>query len=79
MKDFVATCGEKQGLSLEEPNYEGVRINFPGGWCLLRKSLHDPILPLNMASDEPGGCSEIAKVMKDFLASYDGLDISVMG
>ncbi len=79
LKDFVATCGEKQGLSLEEPNYEGVRINFPGGWCLLRKSLHDPILPLNMASDEPGGCSEIAKVMKDFLASYDGLDISVMG
>ena len=79
LKSFVAGPGKEMGLSLEEPNYEGVRINFPGGWCLLRKSLHDPILPVNMASDEPGGCGQIGKVMKEFLASYDGLDISVMG
>ena len=79
LKSFVAGPGKEMGLSLEEPNYEGVRINFPGGWCLLRKSLHDPILPVNMASDEPGGCGQIGKVMKGFLASYDGLDISVMG
>lgn len=65
-------------LSLEEPNYEGVRINFPDGWCLLRKSLHDPILPMNMASDKKGGCKEIKAVMADFLSSYDQLDLSVM-
>ena len=70
--------GEREDLSLEEPNYEGVRIAFPGGWCLLRKSLHDPILPVNMASDEPGGCDGIAAVMKEFLSSYEGLDLSVM-
>ncbi len=69
---------ETEGLSLEEPNYEGVRINFPNGWCLLRKSLHDPILPVNMASDEPGGCEAIADFMKKFLSSFDGLDLSVM-
>ncbi len=70
--------GKEKGLLLEEPNYEGVRINFPGGWCLLRKSLHDPILPMNMASDEPGGCAQILDVMKGFLSAYDGIDGSVL-
>lgn len=75
LKQFVGSSAE---LSLEEPNYEGVRINFPDGWCLLRKSLHDPILPMNMASDRSGGCRQIVKVMYGFLSSYDGLDLSVM-
>ena len=70
-----------EGLSLEEPNYEGVRINFDGegcgaeGWCLLRKSLHDPLLPMNMASDEAGGCEKIKKIMMEFLSRYDKLEL----
>ena len=73
---FVKSAdGQAKGLSLEEPNYEGVRINFPDGWCLLRKSLHDPLLPLNMASDKPGGCADIEAVMMDFLSRYDGLEL----
>lgn len=67
--------GQAEGLSLEEPNYEGVRINFPDGWCLLRKSLHDPILPMNMASDTAGGCDAILDVMQKFLSEYDGLEL----
>ena len=67
--------GQSKGLSLEEPNYEGVRINFPDGWCLLRKSLHDPILPMNMASDVDGGCAAIEDVMVGFLSRYDGLEL----
>lgn len=75
LETFVKASAE---LSLEEPNYEGVRINFPDGWCLLRKSLHDPILPMNMAADTDGGCEAIAQAMQDFLSDYDGLDLSVM-
>ena len=75
LAEFVKNSPE---LSLEKPNYEGVRINFPDGWCLLRKSLHDPILPMNMAADKKGGCKEIKAVMADFLASYNQLDLSVM-
>ena len=70
--------GAVAGITLEEPNYEGVRINFPAGWCLLRKSLHDPIMPMNMASDEEGGCDDILAFMADFLKNYDGLDLSVL-
>ena len=75
LKTFVE---ESEELSLEEPNYEGVRINFPDGWCLLRKSLHDPILPMNMASDKAGGCDAIKNAMGSFLKKYDELDLSVI-
>ncbi|NLD18631.1 MAG: phosphomannomutase/phosphoglucomutase [Clostridiales bacterium] len=76
LKDLEAYVKSKDELSLEEPNYEGVRINFPNGWCLLRKSLHDPILPMNMAADEKDGCTFIKNTMGEFLSSYEGLDLT---
>lgn len=78
LEELEAFVEKTDGLSLEEPNYEGVRINFTNGWCLLRKSLHDPILPMNMAADEPGGCNRIKETMAAFLSSYDALDLSVI-
>ena len=78
LEELKAFVEDSEELSLEEPNYEGVRINFPNGWCLLRKSLHDPILPMNMAADEAGGCAAIKETMAAFLENYDGLDLSVM-
>lgn len=79
LEELKAFVGASEGLSLEEPNYEGVRINFSNGWCLLRKSLHDPILPMNMAADEAGGCNIILETMKKFLSDYEGLELAVMG
>jgi len=81
LKDLEEYAKATDGLSLEEPNYEGVRINFDQkicgaeGWCLLRKSLHDPLLPMNMASDEKGGCEKIKEIMFAFLTRYDQLDL----
>lgn len=79
MTDWVK-AGSDKGMSLEEPNYEGVRINFNenngNGWALLRKSLHDPIMPLNIESDQVGGCEKIANILKDFLSNYTELDSS---
>lgn len=75
--DELKEFAEKQpGMTLVSPNYEGVRIAFEGGWCLLRKSLHDPILPLNLESEKQGGCKEIRDKMKQFLQEYDLLDLS---
>ncbi len=76
----LARSGQIAGATLVEPNYEGVRIAFDrpdfGGWLLLRKSLHDPIMPLNMESNTVGGCAEIRKVLKPLLAGYAELDIA---
>ncbi|MCI6245202.1 MAG: phosphomannomutase/phosphoglucomutase [Eubacterium sp.] len=67
---------EKEGFWVEEENYEGVRINFKGGWFLLRLSVHDPILPLNIESDCKGVCSGIARDIKNFLSAFEKLDLS---
>lgn len=62
------------GISVVEPNYEGVRLNFRNeeteGWCLLRKSLHDPIMPLNIEVTK-GSCENILCIIKVFLSKYD--------
>ncbi len=68
------------GWSLAPSNYEGVRVNLDdahgNGWFLLRLSLHDPLLPLNIESNCVGGCRKIAAALKDFLTGFDSLDTS---
>ena len=75
LEELRAWVVSQDGMELTEPNYEGVRIDFGDGWCLLRKSLHDPILPMNMASDREGGCQSIAQIMKGFLTQYENLGL----
>ncbi len=62
------------GTSIAEPNYEGVRINFDNdlvkGWCLMRKSLHDPVMPLNIEVTR-GNCQTILDMVLNFLGTYD--------
>lgn len=68
-------------LTIVEPNYEGVRISFDGsckGWFLLRKSLHDPIMPLNIESENSGGCQLIRELLKDCLSSAEGIDTTAL-
>lgn len=78
--EILAGSGQIKGAALVTPNYEGVRINFTQesckGWLLLRKSLHDPIMPLNIESDIEGGTDEIRRMLKPLLSGYDQLDTS---
>ncbi|MGI6751531.1 MAG: phosphomannomutase/phosphoglucomutase [Anaerovoracaceae bacterium] len=85
LADFVS--GKSKGanpshIKLVEPNFEGVRISFDkingDGWCLLRKSLHDPLMPLNVESNQGGGCKIICMFLSNFLEKYDNLDISAL-
>ncbi len=67
-----------EGMRIADDNREGIRIYFDGddekGWLLLRLSVHDPIMPLNIESDTVGGVKKIAESFKDFLIKYDMLD-----
>ena len=76
LAELEAFAESEEGMTVVKPNYEGVRIAFGDGWCLLRKSLHDPIMPLNIESMKKGGCKEIAAKMLDFLKQYGGLDLT---
>ena len=71
---------QKSGWSLAENNYEGVRVNLNeehgNGWFLLRLSLHDPLLPLNIESNTCGGAKIIAAELAEFIEKFESLDSS---
>lgn len=75
----LAEYAEAQpGWALAAPNYEGVRVSldpaYGDGWFLLRLSLHDPLMPLNIESDSAGGAKKIAAALAGFLAGFEKLD-----
>ncbi len=63
-------------------NYEGVRIACrspeEAGWFLLRLSLHDPVLPLNIESNVVGGVARIQQTLASFFQQFDALDWSAL-
>ena len=76
--ELTAYAQTQTGWSLAPSNYEGVRVNLDtehgNGWFLLRLSLHDPLLPLNIESNSPGGAKKIAAELAGFISKYDKLD-----
>ena len=61
-------------VSLPPNNFEGVHVTTDIGWILLRKSLHNPQIPINIESDVAGGVEPLIKEVKAFLAAFDGLE-----
>ncbi len=61
-------------------NHEGIRASKPevDGWFLLRLSVHDPVMPLNIESNTPGGVDNILKDLKSFFRMYEVLDSSCL-
>ena len=43
---------------------------------MLRLSLHDPLMPLNIESNSVGGVHQIAEKLYAFLSGYDKLETS---
>lgn len=60
-------------------NREGIRVGFDkdngDGWFLLRLSVHDPILPLNIESDSAGGVELIKEKVMSFLKTQSGIQV----
>ena len=76
--ELTAYAARQPGWSLAPSNFEGVRVDLDeahgNGWFLLRLSLHDPLLPLNIESNSPGGAKKIATELAAFLTAYQNLD-----
>ena len=67
---------------IADDNYEGIRVyadkNHGDGWFLLRMSLHDPLMPLNIESDSVGGECLIKCDVYSFLKKFDKLDTEIL-
>lgn len=76
--ELTAYSKTAPGWHCAPDNHEGIRASFDkndgDGWFLLRLSVHDPLMPLNIESDSEGGVRIIAKKLCDFLKKYEYLD-----
>ena len=61
--------------NLTPNNYEGVHVSIPDGWILIRKSLHDANLPINIESNIKNGTNKIKLEVIEFLRQFDDLEI----
>ena len=77
--DLTAYAEQREDWHLADDNREGVRVSFDkengAGWFLLRLSVHDPIMPLNIESDSEGGVEKILAQLTAFLQTTQGLDL----
>lgn len=80
LEDFKGYASRLFYAAPAPDNHEGCRVCYDAdhgnGWALIRMSLHDPILPINVESNEKGGCKKIAEDLYAFLKKYDFLDLS---
>lgn len=68
------------GQRIDPLNREGVRIQFgaPEHWALLRVSVHDPLLVINVESARQGGTQDIMRALLETLAEFAALDTSLL-
>lgn len=79
IEDLKRIARERDYISLAPDNYEGVRLNFDkdhgDGWALVRMSLHDPLMPINVESEREGGCAVIVRELYGLLQGYPFLNL----
>ena len=67
-------------------SYEGVRLSFKAGgpagdvegWMLLRLSLPDPVMPLNIEGGRKGDLAKLVAIAKELTDGFDRLDRSCL-
>jgi phosphomannomutase len=79
LQEFAST---QATWTIVPKNHEGIRIACQSpeedGWLLLRLSLHDPVLPLNIESNVEDGVAIIRDKLLVFFKTFDALDLSAM-
>lgn len=72
-----------QAAGYEMPqSYEGIRLSFKGedvqGWILLRMSLHDPVMPMNIEGGRKGDLAKLVEIARKLTDGFDRLDRSAL-
>lgn len=67
-----------QKLQKAPVNYEGVRVSGFGGWFLLRLSLHDPVLPLNIEAPTKDDAVKLGLAVVSAAREFQAVDTSAL-
>ena len=75
LKEFAE---KTEGWSIVPNNFEGIRVKCDpktgNGWFLLRLSLHDPVMPINLESESEKGIQLMINKLRPFLNDFTKLD-----
>ncbi|CAI0411838.1 unnamed protein product [Linum tenue] len=75
LEDYVVSDPKLQKAPV---NYEGLRVSGYGGWFLLRLSLHDPVLPLNIEGPTDADAVNLGLAVASAVKEFPALDTSVL-
>ena len=74
LDELILWVAQQPNWTVDSPNYEGLRVKCQGsdeqGWFLLRLSLHDPVMALNLEANVPEGTSTMLKRLTPFLQKF---------
>ena len=78
IEHITQCCQKDERCRVAPDNREGIRVSFApedgDGWFLVRLSVHDPVIPINIESNCAGGCRRIAASLLGLIGSVDGID-----
>lgn len=79
IKEMESFVNQTEGLEVEADNVEGIRVNVGAplgkGWYLLRMSLHEPLLVLQVENDVEGKNIEVFTKLETFFKQYSELNL----
>ena len=82
IEDLACYAKTQKNWRIADDNYEGIRVSCNNedeqGWFLLRLSVHDPVMPLNIESNVTCGEDKILNNLKSFFKGYEKLDLSTI-
>ncbi|XP_051215912.1 uncharacterized protein [Lolium perenne] len=78
LKHLENVISEDPNLHKAPKNYEGVRVSGYGGWFLLRLSLHDPVLPLNVEAQSKDDAIKLGHSVLAAVSEFSALDTSAL-
>lgn len=77
--DMEKFAAETPGFTLDSENYEGIRVSvsepYGSGWFLLRMSLHEPLLVLQVENDVIGFNKQVFTLLSSFFKGYSELNL----
>jgi phosphomannomutase len=82
ISEIKEASGNMEGWSAANNNYEGIRVALDkahgDGWFLLRLSVHEPLMVLNIESDMSGGNQIIAAQIYQLLQKFEKLNLDML-
>ena len=75
IKELEEFALKNPNMKVADDNREGIRVSTENGWFLLRLSVHDPVMPLNLESDTVGGTDKDFAVLSEFISKFEGLSL----